>query len=129
MICEEQGESKDSRVFFAPAACVGIWVVSQRNKPRATAHPPPLPCDSAGSITSHSKSCLSPWLMPRCLVLTAFFKNVLKYSVMHHNTYSKESPDCINYYRWYKAMVGLAIGCRSNASAFLSAVPCNLTCQ
>lgn len=48
---------------------------------------------------------------------------------MHRNACAEESPDCINYYGWYEAAVGLAVGCRSDASAFRSAVPCNLTCQ
>jgi len=107
-------------------------VISQRNRHGAAAHLQLLPCDSIGSVASRSKSCLlfmSPCLMLRCLVLTAFFKSLLKYSVMHHNIYSKESPDCINYYRWYETTAGLAVDCKSSASAFLSAVLCNLTCQ
>lgn len=83
-----------------------VWeflVASQRNKVAATTRPLLLPCDSIGSIASLSKSCLlflSLCLMQHWLVLTAFFKNVLKYFVMHHNTYSKEPPDCTHYYRW-----------------------------
>lgn len=83
-----------------------VWeflVVSQRNKVGATTRPLLLLCDSVGSVASLSKSSLlflSICLMQHWLVLTAFFKNVLKYSVMHGNTCSKESPDCTHYCRW-----------------------------
>lgn len=122
-ICENEARVKIRGCFLLLLRVWEFWVVSQRNKCGVTAHPPLLPCDSIGSIASRSKSCLlflALCLVLHCLVLAAFFKNVLKYSVMHHNIYSEESPDCINYYRWYETTAGLAIDCRSNASAFLS---------
>lgn len=77
VICKEQDESEDSRPLFAPAVSMGICVVSRRNKHRAAAHARLVLCDSAGSITSCSKSCLlslSLWLMPRCLSNSIFQK-------------------------------------------------------
>lgn len=78
-------KSDDSRpLFHSCCVCGEFWVVSQRNKHKATAHPPLLPRDSIGSVASRSKSCLlfpSPHLMPPCLVVTAFFKNILECSL------------------------------------------------
>lgn len=131
----KNSERKGSRLLFAPAVCA--WTMGGFTEEWA------LGCCSSPHHSHVATSCIkshllfiSPCLMLHCLVLTAFFKivlkhsvHILKYSVMHDNTYSEESPDCINSYRWYETTEGLAVDCRSDAIAFLSAVPCNLTCQ
>lgn len=75
VICEEQGKSQDRRPPVCFCCVCGNFGWFRRGIRTG------LPCDSIGSVASRSKSCLlfvSPCLMPHCLVLTAFFKNVIK---------------------------------------------------